>query len=66
VLSLAGGQEAVRAYQLWKARQVADQQGRGAVAVRGVSRGKERAVLLDYALHHLKGDLFTDLMDMMG
>jgi hypothetical protein len=45
---------------------VADQQGRGAVAVRGASQGQEREVLLDYALHHLKWDLFTDLMDMMG
>jgi hypothetical protein len=61
-------QEAERAYQLWKARQVAEQQGSGAVAVRGVSRGQEgeaRKALLDFALHHLKGDLFPDLMDMV-
>jgi hypothetical protein len=58
-----GGQEAERAYQLWKARQVADQQGSGAVAVDGGSRGQE--VLMDFTLHHLKGDLFTELMDMM-
>jgi hypothetical protein len=47
---------------------VADQQGSGAVAVRGESRGQEgeeRRALLDFALHGLKGDLFPDLMDMM-
>jgi hypothetical protein len=63
-----GGQEAERAYQLWKARQVADQQGSGAVAVpRGKKGGKRRETraLLDFALNHLKGDLFTDLLDMM-
>jgi hypothetical protein len=65
---LLGGQEAERVYLLWKARQVADQQGSGAVAVEEGSRGQEgeagRAPLV-YALHHLKGDLFSDLMDMM-
>jgi hypothetical protein len=68
VLSWRGGQEADRAYQLWKARRVADQQGSGAVVVRGVPRGQEGEAgeaLLDYALNHLKGDLFPDLMDMM-
>jgi hypothetical protein len=35
------------------------------VAVKGVPRGQEREVMLDYALHHMKADLFTDLMDMM-
>jgi hypothetical protein len=63
-----GGQEAERAYQLWKARQVADQQGSGAVVVprgRGGLEVKKTRALLDFALHHLKGDLFPDLMDMM-
>jgi hypothetical protein len=92
-----GAQEAERAYQLWKARQVVDQQGGGAVAVvaveeeekeeeGGKTRGeKERRLaeatpeergkqgqdaeagkaLVDFVLHHLKGDLFPDLMDMM-
>jgi hypothetical protein len=51
---------------------VADQQGSGAVAVGGGQEGEEeeageaRRALLDFALHHLKGDLFPDLMDMMG
>jgi hypothetical protein len=60
-------QEAERAYQLWKARQVADQQGSGAVAVVGEG-GEEReakAALLDFALNALKGDLFPDLMEYM-
>jgi hypothetical protein len=26
---------------------------------------RRRRELLDYALHHLKGDLFPELMDMM-
>jgi hypothetical protein len=66
-----GGQEAERAYQLWKARQVVDQQGSGAVAVVGGQEGEEDEVreagraLLDFALHHLKGDLFPELMDLM-
>jgi hypothetical protein len=34
-----GWQEAERAYLLWKARQVADQQGSGAVAVEGDEEG---------------------------
>jgi hypothetical protein len=62
-------QEAERAYQLWKARQVADQQGSGAVAV--VSEGEEgeegeaKRALVDFALNGLKADLFPDLMEMM-
>jgi hypothetical protein len=54
---------------LWKARQVADQQGSGAVAVKGEEEGKEgeeREALLDYAVHRMKGDLFPDLMEYMG
>jgi uncharacterized protein len=66
---LAWWQEAERAYLLWKARQVADQQGSGAVAVpkgwRG-AEGEEGRALLDFAVHGLKGDLFTELMEMMG
>jgi hypothetical protein len=64
-----GGQEAERAYLLWKARQVADQQGSGAVAVgggRGGQEGEKGKALLDFALHGLKGDLFPDLMEYMG
>jgi hypothetical protein len=50
---------------LWKARQVADQQGSGAVAVPRGREGETGEALLDYALHSLKGDLFPELMDMM-
>jgi hypothetical protein len=62
-------QEAERAYVLWKARQVADQQGSGAVAVEGGHEGKEAEegrALVDWVVHGLKGDLFPDLMEMMG
>jgi hypothetical protein len=48
---------------------VADQQGRGAVAVprgRGGLEVKKTRALLDYAVHRLKGDLFPDLMEYMG
>jgi hypothetical protein len=48
---------------------VAEQQGSGAVAVprgRGGLEVKKTGALLDFALNHLKGDLFLDLMDMMG
>jgi hypothetical protein len=58
-------QEAERAYLLWKARQVADQQGSGAVAV-AVPRGQEGEAILDFAVKRLKGDLFPDLMEYMG
>jgi hypothetical protein len=59
-----GWQEAERAYLLWKARQVADQQGSGAVAVpRGQEEGR---ALVDWVVHALKGDLFPDLMEFMG
>jgi hypothetical protein len=57
-------QEAERAYLLWKARQVADQQGSGAVAVRG--RGGQEEALVDFAVHGLKRDLFPDLMEYIG
>jgi hypothetical protein len=53
-----GSKEGERAYQLWKARQVADQQGSGAVAVEGEEEGKEgeaKEALLDFAVHGLKG-----------
>jgi hypothetical protein len=62
-------QEAERAYLLWKARQVADQQGSGAVAVVREEDGEEgeaKEALVDFALHRLKGDLFPDLMEYMG
>jgi hypothetical protein len=57
-----GWQEAERAYQLWKARQVADQQGSGAVAV---EEGEARKALVDFAVHRLNGDLFSELVDYM-
>jgi hypothetical protein len=63
-----GGQEAERAYLLWKARGVAEQKGSGAVAVRGRSRGPEgetKEAVVDFVVHHLKGDLFLELMDMV-
>jgi hypothetical protein len=70
LLSWHGGwQEAERAYLLWKARQVADQQGSGAVAVVGEEEGKEgeaKEALVDFAVKRLKGDLFPDLMEYMG
>jgi hypothetical protein len=59
-------QEAERAYVLWKARQVADQQGSSAVAVEGGQGGEERKALVDFAVHGLKSDLFPDLMEYMG
>jgi hypothetical protein len=66
--------EADRAYLLWKARRVADQQGSGAVAVVGGAdkegeegeEGEAKEALLDFAVHRLKGDLFPDLMEYMG
>jgi hypothetical protein len=62
-------QEVERAYLLWKARRVADQEGSGAVAVRGGEEGEKaekREALLDFAVHGLKGDLFPSLMELMG
>jgi hypothetical protein len=62
-------QEAERAYLLWKARQVADEQGSGAVAVAGGDEGKEgeaKEALVDFAVNKLKGDLFPQLMEYMG
>jgi hypothetical protein len=59
-------QEAERAYQLWKARQVADQEGSGAVVVRGGRRGEERKALVDWVVHGLKEDLFPGLMEYMA
>jgi hypothetical protein len=78
-------QEAERAYHLWKVRQVADKQGRDAVAVGGDQEGearkasfrrrapprgsedvKRRRELVDFAVHGLKGDLFVELLEMMG
>jgi hypothetical protein len=65
-------QEAERAYLLWKARQVADQQGSGTVAVVGGEKGEqedegeEGKMPLDYAVHRLKKDLFPELMEYMG
>jgi hypothetical protein len=54
---------------VWKARQVADQHGSGAVAVMGAEEGEEgeaRTALVDFVVHQLKGDLFPDLVAMMG
>jgi hypothetical protein len=48
---------------------VADQQGSGAVTVEGDEEGKEgeaKEALVDFVVHRLKGDLFPDLMEMMG
>jgi hypothetical protein len=66
-----GLQEAELSYQLWKARQVADQQGSGAVVIRGPPRmrseeGEAKKALLDFAVNGLKGDLFPELMEYMG
>jgi hypothetical protein len=61
-----GWQEEEGTYLLWKARQVADQQGSGAVAVPRGPGGEEGAAILDFAVHGLKRDLFPDLMDFMG
>jgi hypothetical protein len=66
VLSWAWWQEAERAYQLWKARQVADQQGSDAVAVRGEQEGGVREALVGNVVRELKGDLFPDLMELMA
>jgi hypothetical protein len=65
-LGHGGWQEAERAYLLWKARQVADQHGSGAVAVEGGQEGEVKEALVDHVLHGLKGDLFPDLMEYMG
>jgi hypothetical protein len=62
-------QEGERAYTLWKARQVADQQGSGAVAVprgRGGLEVKKTRALVDWVVHGLKGDLFPDLVETVG
>jgi hypothetical protein len=42
---------------------VADQEGSGAVAVRP---GRSGRALVDFVVHRMKGDLFPDLMEMMG
>jgi hypothetical protein len=64
-----GGQEAEIAYQVWKARQVIDRQGSGAVAVKAGEeqggKGEAKKALLEFVLQHLNGDLFPDLMSMM-
>jgi hypothetical protein len=36
------------------------------VAVEGGQEGEKGKALVDYALNHLKGDLFPDLMEYMG
>jgi hypothetical protein len=70
-LSCAWWQEAERAYLLWRARQVADQQGSGAVAVEGGEEGEAGEAgeagraLLHFAVHGLKKDLFPGLMEFM-
>jgi hypothetical protein len=56
---------------VWKARQVADQHGSGAVAVRSARRGlggerQAKMALLDFVVHGLKEDLFPSLMEFMG
>jgi hypothetical protein len=62
-LAHGGWQEAERAYLLWKARQVAEQQGSG--AVEGQGQGEEEKALVDFVVHRLKGDLFPSLMDLV-
>jgi hypothetical protein len=66
VWGMVDWQDAERAYVIWKARQVADQQGSGAVAVGGEGEEAEaRKALLDFAVHGLKEDLFLDVVDYM-
>jgi hypothetical protein len=63
------GQEGERAYLLWRARQVADEQGGGAVTVvRGQEgkEGEEKEALVAFAVHGLKADLFPDLTALLG
>jgi hypothetical protein len=64
VVSCVCWQEAERAYLLFKARQVADQQGSGAVAVRG-QEGEAARDLANYVVNTMKKDLFPDLMNFM-
>jgi hypothetical protein len=65
------GQEEERGFLLWKARRVADQAGGSAVSVmsarrgEGDERGEAVAAMMEYVVHHLKGDLFPDLMDLL-
>jgi hypothetical protein len=67
-LSWSWWQEAEQVYLLWRARQLVDEKGSGAVAVAGWCWGhqaqKTRA-LVDFAVHRLNGDSFPILMDYM-
>jgi hypothetical protein len=48
---------------------VADQHGRGAVAVsrrRAYPAVKKVKIVIDFVVHELKGDLFPGLMEYMG
>jgi hypothetical protein len=63
-LSLSGLQEAQKAYMLWKARQMVDQLGSGTAAVLGAEK-YGRSALVDFAIHGLKEDLFSEVMDYM-
>jgi hypothetical protein len=45
---------------------VADQQGSGAVAVVGGQEREAKEALVDVTVHHLKGDLFMNLMEYMA
>jgi hypothetical protein len=61
-------QDAEQVYVLWKARQVAEQQGSGAVVVKGGRKGLEEettSALLDLTVHGLNEDLFSKLMKLM-
>jgi hypothetical protein len=54
---------------LWKARRVVDQQGSGAVMVprgQGGLEVKKTRALVDYTVHGVNGDLFPELMELMG
>jgi hypothetical protein len=62
-------EKAERAYVLWKARQMVDQHGSGAVAVECEEEGEEgeaKEALVDFTMNFLKGDLFSELVDYMG
>jgi hypothetical protein len=53
-------------YQLKKARRIADEEGSGAVAVRGGRgglEGRKTRALVDWVVHGVKGDLFPELME---
>jgi hypothetical protein len=66
VLSWACRQEAERAYLLSKARHVAEQRGRGFVAVEEAGGTQQGKALVDFVVHGLKAELFPELIELMG